>query len=152
MVDKAELVTRDFADVESSSTSAAMQVMRVGQTIQVRHVVLNDPQQTFGGEHTVQVIHCVQHHVAHREQCCMVCLGLYCACLLVKQLAPENPTSQTQTLAFFKYGSQYPLLLQFGQRRAFVQPSAEFTIFSGSLRSYICLLFETFLMQPVKPV
>ena len=72
--------------------------------------------------------------------------------LLVKQFAPENPTSQTQTLAFFKYGSQYPLLLQFGQARAFVQPSAEFTIFSGFLRSYICLLFETFRMQPVNPV
>ena len=97
-------------------------------------------------------IPCKQYYVTNRAQWCMVCLGLYCACLLVAQFVPENPTSQTQTLAFFNCGSQYPLLLQLGQRFAFVQPSAEFTICRGSLRSYIFLLFEIFRMQPVKPV
>lgn len=111
-------------------------------------------QQTFGGERAVKVMHNALHATS-RGTWCTVLYGsryLYCACLLVAQYFPENPTSQTQTLVFFKYGSQYPLLLQLGQRRAFVQPTAEFTTFRGSLRSYICVLFEIFRMQPVKPV
>ena len=138
-VHTAIVVARDIADV------------KINYTLPQRSVL--DKQYMICPENVLGVnIRCKQCYLANRAQWCMVCLGLYCACLLVAQFVPENPTSQIQTLAFFNCGSQYPLLLQLGQRFAFVQPSAEFTIFSGSLRSYIFLLFEIFRMQPVKPV